>query len=217
VASPDPPYPAAILFNPLNLNFPNTVVGSSSAAKAVTLTNNQSVPLTFSQITTTAEFQQTNNCGTALAPLAQCTVTLKFSPTDIGLRSGSLAITDDAFGSPHTIPLSGVGTFVRVLPVSLSFVATQVGQTSAAQTVVVANTSSAVSVSFSGVVMAGANPADFARTGTCAATTVLAPGAACQMSVRFKPSATGARSAQIQVSDDGGGSPQKVNLSGTGQ
>jgi hypothetical protein len=36
------------------------------------------------------------------------------------------------------------------------------------------------------------------------------------MKVVFKPTATGQRSAKLTISDDGGGSPQAVMLSGTG-
>jgi hypothetical protein len=32
----------------------------------------------------------------------------------------------------------------------------------------------------------------------------------------FKPTAKGSRSATVNISDDGGGSPQQVNLAGTG-
>jgi hypothetical protein len=41
-------------------------------------------------------------------------------------------------------------------------------------------------------------------------------GASCTISIRFKPTATGLRSATLDVNDDGGGSPQTVALYGTG-
>jgi hypothetical protein len=44
----------------------------------------------------------------------------------------------------------------------------------------------------------------------------VASGASCFIKVKFTPSATGSRSAAVSVSDNGGGSPQKVGLSGTG-
>jgi hypothetical protein len=34
--------------------------------------------------------------------------------------------------------------------------------------------------------------------------------------VKFKPTATGKRTAAVSVTDNGGGSPQKVGLAGTG-
>jgi hypothetical protein len=44
----------------------------------------------------------------------------------------------------------------------------------------------------------------------------VAAGANCTVSVTFTPSATGARSAALTFTDNAGGSPQSVSLSGTG-
>ena len=60
----------------------------------------------------------------------------------------------------------------------------------------------------------GSNAADFFQSNTCGSS--VAAGASCSISVTFTPTAVGARSASVAVSDDGGGSPQKVALSGTG-
>jgi two-component sensor histidine kinase len=38
----------------------------------------------------------------------------------------------------------------------------------------------------------------------------------CTIQVTFKPTATGARRAVLAFSDNGGGTPQKVTLAGTG-
>ncbi len=42
-------------------------MGQPSAPQAVTLTNNQSVSLTITSITTSGDYSQTNNCGTLAA------------------------------------------------------------------------------------------------------------------------------------------------------
>jgi hypothetical protein len=44
----------------------------------------------------------------------------------------------------------------------------------------------------------------------------LKAGASCTITVTFTPSADGKRTANASVSDNGGGSPQTVALSGTG-
>jgi hypothetical protein len=41
-------------------------------------------------------------------------------------------------------------------------------------------------------------------------------GQSCTVSVTFKPTATGSRSASVNITDNGGDSPQKVDLIGTG-
>ena len=73
----------------------------------------------------------------------------------------------------------------------------------------------AVNFTGSGIVIAGTDLVDFfISANTCGAS--LAPGASCQVTVRFTPTATGARSATLNFNDDGGASPQTVALSGSG-
>jgi uncharacterized repeat protein (TIGR01451 family) len=65
------------------------------------------------------------------------------------------------------------------------------------------------------ITITGANAGDFADNSTCG--TSLDAGASCQVKVTFTPTASGARSAALTVSDSAPGSPQKAGLSGTGQ
>ena len=55
---------------------------------------------------------------------------------------------------------------------------------------------------------------DFHQTNTCGSS--LAPGAYCSISVTFKPTQIGPRTASVTIADNGIGSPQTVALSGTG-
>ncbi len=64
----------------------------------------------------------------------------------------------------------------------------------------------------SGVTIGGADAGDFSQTNTCGST--IAAGANCAVSVVFKPTASGTRSANVSLSDDASGSPQTVALSG---
>jgi hypothetical protein len=64
------------------------------------------------------------------------------------------------------------------------------------------------------ITITGTHGADFAQTNTCG--TSLASGASCKVVVTFMPSAKGKRTASVAITDDGGGSPQTVSLSGTG-
>jgi Abnormal spindle-like microcephaly-assoc'd, ASPM-SPD-2-Hydin len=73
------------------------------------VTNNQAAPLNVSSIATTGDFAQTNNCGTTVAAGGNCKVSVKFTPTVVGTRTGSLTITDDATSSPQIVSLSGKG------------------------------------------------------------------------------------------------------------
>jgi hypothetical protein len=106
-----------------------------------------------------------------------------------------------------TFCFTGAGTAVSLSPASLNF-------GNSPQTVTVTNQgSSTLHVGQIGIV--GANAGDFSSTTTCGR--ALAAGADCTVSISFMPTATGARSASLLFSDDGGGSPQAVGLTGTGQ
>jgi trimeric autotransporter adhesin len=69
-------------------------------------------------------------------------------------------------------------------------------------------------VSITGISFTGTNAADFAETNTCG--TTVAAGASCFIQVTFTPSAKGNRTATLSVTDNGGASPQKVAVAGTG-
>ena len=60
----------------------------------------------------------------------------------------------------------------------------------------------------------GIDAGDFAETNNCGKH--LASGASCFIKVTFKPLAKGKRTADVSFTDDGGGSPQEVGLTGTG-
>ena len=80
---------ASVNLTPSSKNFGNVAVGTSSAAQAFTLKNNQStaVPVT---IAVTSEFTQTNNCNGVLAAKASCLINVKLAPTSPGAKSGTL-------------------------------------------------------------------------------------------------------------------------------
>jgi hypothetical protein len=69
-------------------------------------------------------------------------------------------------------------------------------------------------LSITGITITGANPGDFTNTTTCG--TSLAAGRSCAITVRFRPTVTGARTATLSISDGDPTSPQTVLLSGTG-
>ncbi|MEU6406492.1 choice-of-anchor D domain-containing protein [Streptomyces sp. NPDC046985] len=94
-------------------------------------------------------------------------------------------------------------------PSSLTFASQAPGTASAAQTVKVTNSGNA-SAAISSVAVSG----DFAQTDTCGAS--LASGASCDVSVTFKPTASGTRTGALTVTSDAAGSPLTVALSGTG-
>jgi hypothetical protein len=94
--------------NPSALSFPGTVVGGTSSAQTVAVTNSGTASASVSGVSVSGDFSQTNTCAT-LAVGASCTVTVTFRPTASGTRTGSVTITSNANNNPTTVALSGSG------------------------------------------------------------------------------------------------------------
>jgi hypothetical protein len=85
-------------------------VGTTSAARTFTLTNNQPVALASIATSTTGDFAvSATTCGTSLGAKAKCTISLTFTPTATGTRTGQLIVNDGASNSPQSSNLTGTG------------------------------------------------------------------------------------------------------------
>ena len=209
-----------VQLTPTALTFASQAVGSTSAAQTVTLRNAGTAALSITSIalagTNPGDFSQANNCGSALAINASCTINVTFKPTATGTRSGSLRVTDNASGSPQSVSLtgSGIGPMASPSVSSLTFPVTVDFTTSAAQTVTLRNTGTST-LNISSTTITGTNASDFAISSkTCGAS--LTAGSSCTISVTFRPQVAAARTASLTFSDNAFGSPQMVALSGTG-
>jgi hypothetical protein len=98
-----------VSLSPGSLAFGSQLVGTTSTPLTVNLTNTGSADLAISSIAATGDFAQTNNCGSSVAPGASCTISVRFTPTTSGPRSGTVTITNNADGSPHVVSLTGTG------------------------------------------------------------------------------------------------------------
>jgi hypothetical protein len=214
--------PVAAIF-PSSESFGGVVVGQFSNTRMVSLTNTGDLLLTLSQVAVSGadagDFSAVPNCQLP-APLAAnvtCSISVLFKPTAAGSRQASLTTFDNAGGGTQSIALSGTGVApepaVTLQPGSVSFPSTTQGATSTAQTVTVTS-SGAAPLHISSVLVGGANPADFAMTGNCNG--AFPVSASCTVSVSFSPFGDGLRTATVLIADDSPGSPQSVQLSGTG-
>ena len=97
-----------IKYSPTSLTFPSTKVGTSSAAKNITVTA-ETIPLLIGTISATGAFSATNNCPATLATGAQCTISVVFTPTTTGTLSGTVSIISNDPNSPMSAKLSGTG------------------------------------------------------------------------------------------------------------
>jgi len=206
----------AVTLSVTKLAFGKRVLGTTSTAKVVKLTNTGTGTLNISSININGDFAiSAKTCGTTVAVGASCTVSVTFRPTVIGIRNGTLTFNDDAPTNPQEVALTGIGTQISLSPVSLNFGTVAVSTTSAAKSVTVTNVGT-TAVTFTGFSIGGTNPGDFLLSGrTCG--TSLAGGGSCTVSLQFKPTATGTRKGMLRVADNGGGSPQTAPLTGVGQ
>lgn len=211
--------PAVSIFPP-TANF-SAVVGTSSPTQVFSIVNtgNQLLALNSISITGTnaASFSQTNTCLATLAPNANCSVSINFTPSTVGTLTASLQVADNAPGTPQTLVLSGTGVApapaVTFSPSAVSFPSINQGSTSAPQSLIVSSSGNST-LHISSVSFAGPNASDFSFANNCIAP--LALGSNCTISIVFSPTAPGQRAADLMVADDAPGSPQTVVLTGTG-
>ena len=93
-----------------SLDFPTRAIGTVSNAKKAVVTNVGLVKLAVSKVEITGDFAiNKNTCTKAILPGGTCNVSVTFSPTQSGPRTGTLKVYDDAIDSPQTVTLTGVG------------------------------------------------------------------------------------------------------------
>ena len=98
-----------------SLSFGNQPVSTTSAAQTETVTNIGTANLAISTVTlggtNAGDFAKSaDTCtGATVTPNGTCTMSVTFKPTAGGTRTGSIAVSDNAPGSPHSVALSGTG------------------------------------------------------------------------------------------------------------
>jgi hypothetical protein len=102
-----------VSFSPASLTFPVQTVGKTSAAKTITLTNNQSTTLSVTGITASGQYSaapgKINPCSSTVTAHGKCTFVVTFTPAQIGTVVGVVSVTHNASGSPQNIKVSGTG------------------------------------------------------------------------------------------------------------
>jgi hypothetical protein len=202
-----------------SLVFGNQALNLRTSAKTITLrsTGGTALPITSIAIggANPGQFAQTNNCGASVPAGASCSIKVTFKPTGTGSKAAILTVTAGGGAGAKTASLSGTGvrsTF-SLSQTALSFGNLARNATSTAKTVRISNTGTVV-LPISSIGLAGTNPGQFARTHNCPAR--VAVGGSCSVSVVFKPTSTGSKSAILRVTPGGGAAVKSVSLSGTG-
>jgi hypothetical protein len=204
--------------------FASQVINTTSGARTVTITNTGVANLLISGVSlggaNPASFTATADpaCST-LVPGASCSVTVTFTPTTTGALTADLVIASNAPNSPTRVPVSGTAIPVPApalgpLPGPQAFGNQALTTTSAARVIAISNTGTAA-LSLSSIALAGTAASQFTMSPGPGCTTV-APAATCNVSVSFRPTTTGAKTASLVITHNAPGSPSSVALSGTG-
>lgn len=100
----------ALTFSPASMNF-GTVNYGKLVSQYETVTNSGSSTVTFTNVSATTsdwdDFIPVSGCFLPLAPGQSCSVLVFFYADETGTRTGTLNFTDNASGSPQSIPLTG--------------------------------------------------------------------------------------------------------------
>lgn len=219
---------SSVALSPSSITFPTTAVGTLSTATKITLTNNTGVSITLSAtpLTATGPFvvaAATTTCTPSLVIAAggTCVINVQFKPTKVGFISGSLSVADTDITSPQSVAMQGYGTGVKFTPTTLNF-GTVTRNTQVQSTATITNVGT-TPVFFTGAEFTGPNSNNFSDNYNDAApcnntaANPLQPGKTCQITVYFTPTVTGAEKAIYKLFDNSVGSPQSLNLAGTGQ
>ncbi len=205
-----------------------TVTQGQSSALPVTLTNVGTAVLSLTSISLSSitiadgDFTATDDCGDSLGIDQSCTVTVTFAPQGQLAAMGELVIvSNDPDNSPLTVTLDGVGTAepvpaIEADPAAVTFLdPVVVGDSVTTDLTISNNSDSTGDLIIDTVSLSGDDAGQFALVDACASS-VLAPGESCIITVQFNPAgAEGARNATLDIaSNDPDNAVLQIALSG---
>lgn len=193
-----------------------TMVGTTSTAAAV-LTNTgigalSITPPTVASVTGTGFTFVSTTCTLTLAPGATCSTSVRFSPTDVTARTGSLVIATGAGDQSAVLSATGTPSALTASVSSLSFAALPT-QTQT-KTVTLTNTS-ATSATVSSLVLGGSSSTKYTVSGCLSA---IPAGGTCTADVTFAPgtgAAAAGQTATLTVNHNAMNGPQVIDLTGS--
>jgi len=95
-----------------SISFGSQLVGTTSSASNVTITNVGGTPVTVSSVSSgnPSEFAITGSTCATVGAGGNCSFSVTFKPGAVGARSGSVSVTSNGTGSPQAVSVSGIGT-----------------------------------------------------------------------------------------------------------
>ncbi|MGC2322473.1 MAG: discoidin domain-containing protein, partial [Terriglobales bacterium] len=191
------------------LDFPDQLLNTCSAPLPIALNNIGLTPVAITGISSVGDFAQTNTCGSGLAALASCTISVTFTPKVAGYRSAWLTVQNSASGLLE-VPLSGNSVVPLILsPGSATFGPQLLNTTGTAPSIDLLNVGTGPLL-LSNVNVTG----DFRQINDCAG--AIAPGQACTIQLFFTPTALGGRSGTLTIFDNTLAGTHTLSMSGVG-
>ena len=205
--------------SPTTVVFGSQLLNLTSSTQVITLSNGGGSTLTITSIglsgPNAAEYSQIHTCASTLPSDGECKISVNFKPISAGTKSALLTVVAADGAGTKYVNLSGTGVKagLSVSPSSLSFGNVARGSTSAAKTVAITNTGILV-LPIPSIVIAGSNPGQFKQTSNC--TAQVPAGGVCTVTVTFKPTSKGSKTARLRITVGGGADTKSVALSGNG-
>ena len=210
---------AALSASPAQVTFQTFEIGLTPPEQTVTLTNNDSSPqsVAISSFGPFAISSSNNNCPASPATLAsgsQCTLGVDWTSGNGGPSSGALDITEpNGFLHPQVVSLSACSTFAVLSPQSINFGVVPLHATSQTESVSVFNADPGNALTINSATITGANAGEFAiSNNTCGSS--VSSGSLCEIDITLTPTASGTRSAALNLDDNEACSPQLTTLTG---
>ena len=215
-------YSPDISISPTSWNYGSIEVGDNSTQGfSVTNTGGGTLSVTSTSLTGTdaGEFSITSGGGSfSLAPGANRTVNVQFSPSSAGVKSASLSIaSNDPDENPLNVSLNGTG--VTIPDISASPNPANYGSvlvwSYSDNTIVISNNGTGDLV-VSSTTVTGTHSGEF-NIQSGGGSFTLAPGTTRNIVVRFSPTSTGSKNASLQISNnDPNENPYNITLNGSG-
>ncbi len=211
------PPPAVLQLSSRTLDFGGIVLGDSTTLTA-TLANPSTSPLIMGSLQSAGDFSINGSAcpaaGMAFVPGQSCTLTIVFTPTAPGTRTGTVTFTPADGSNPQVLQLSGTALagHLVVQPARRDFGSVAL-TLSSVQTLTLVNSGSALLNGISAT-LNGANAADFAVLSGCSGS--LAVGVSCTVQIAFTPAVLGSRTAMLTIASTDPSGPTLVPLSGVG-
>ncbi len=212
---------------PTALSLGTPQIGSRSVPQTIMIKSNGAEALSVNSIAVSgadaSEFLESDTCQApaVLQPNNFCSVSITFLPASTGQQTATVNVTDNAPGSPQSVPLNGAGVAppppapaVTIAPNPAIFSSTTQGTTGGTISITVTNSGNAT-LHISSLLIGGSNPADFTSPKSNCSGAVLAANASCAISVTFAPLAAGQRTETITLTDDAANSPQIISVQGS--